>query len=736
MFSNRKTFLHLGALALLGVTGLRAQAPAAPAPAAPAPAAPAPAPAPAAETVPDLPALQAAARAAEQKLPTPVVLPQTYFDLTPLQRDRWRKFLPHTLLKLTRRERVEIVVLGDAILDGAKTEPGVDPVLKSFAGVFAKKLATQFYYTGGVRVIRPGGKLRDKESKVIGPEILIQPVQTSSIISAASALSSVGFQGKPDLVLVAQGLEDGLAGVSAADVAVAFRSLLDTARGKRLEVIVAGPIPQAADPEEASLALTRGPSSVLREASARADVIFSDLGDMSRLLNAPSGAKGADQIFPALMQEYQSLLNLIPARGVMTPTTGMHAEMGRILFQDVMQGAPGVPWKINAAKATLAGQGQLTLEFELANPRSEPLAVTLLPLVPAGFKPKDTNPEIELAAGAKQAVKLNYAITDTRHLPLTDGEMRLPVLVIAGKQSRIEDIAVPLRPFSITWNARVAFNQESEFSPELEIENSTGSKLSASWESNWGGKLQEGKIALEADGSEVLKLALPLPAGGSLPWRRVLPLKLALNTSGVRQIFDRDIEITRNMGLKESVPLTAADGQESAVKLRADADSMKLFLTLDLAGVSLVDDSDGKAFELLLNLDARSYGERQTPGATAALRITGKAADGDAAVDPIAPWAFGSGYAAVFEPKEIRASLTSSAGGGRRLTITLPKSYLYRHEWALGNGNSQLGLNVRLNGGGRDYFLTRCRRQGDDAESLSVLELTDKPTQRWTVRVE
>jgi hypothetical protein len=727
MFSNRKTFLHLGALALLGVTGLRAQAPAAPAPAAPAPAA---------ETVPDLPALQAAARAIEEKLPSPAVLPQTYFDLTPVQRDRWRKFLPQTLLKLTRRERVEIVVLGDAILDGAKAEPGVDPVLKSFAGVFAKKLAAQFYYTGGVRVIRPGAKLRAKESMVIGPEILIQPVQTSSIISAASALSTVGFQGQPDVVLVAQGLEDGLAGVSAADVAVAFRSLLDTARGKRLEVIVAGPIPQAADPEEASLALTRGPSSVLREACARADVIFSDLGDLSRLLETPPGAKGADQIFPALMQEYQSLLNLLPALGVMTPTTGMHAEMGRILFQDVMQGAPAVPWKISAAKATLAGQGQLTLEFELANTRREPLNVTLLPLVPAGLKPKDTNPELQLAAGAKQTVLLNYAITDTRYLPLTDGTMRLPVLVIAGKQSRIEDIAVTLRPFSITWNARAAFNLETEFSPELEVENSTGASLSASWESNWGGKSQEGKIALEADGSEVLKLALPLPAEGRLPLRRVLPLKLALNSNGVRQIFDRDIEITRNMGLKESVPLTAADGQESAVTLRADADSMKLFLTLDLTGVSLVDDSSGKAFELLLNLDARSYGERQTPGATSALRITGKAADGDATVDPIAPWAFGSGYAAVFEPKEIQASLSSSAGGGRRLTITLPKSYLYRHEWALGNGNSQLGLNVRFNGGGRDYFLTRSRRQGDDAESLSVLELTDKPTQRWTVRVE
>ena len=729
MFSNRKTFSILGALALLGMTGLRAQAPSAPVP-------PPVVPVPAAEKLPDLPALQAAARAVEAKLPSAVVQPQTYFDLSSVQRDRWRKFLPQTLLKLTRRERVQIVVLGDAILDGAQGVAGADPVLKSFAGVFASKLAAQFYYTGGVRVVRPGTKLRAKESMVLGPEILIQPVRTSSIISAASALATVGFQGQPDLVLVAQGLEDGLAGVSAADMATAFRSLLDTARGRRLEVIVAGPIPQAADPEEASLALTRGPASVLREACKKAEIIFSDLGDLSRLLETPPGANGPDQVFPALVLAYQGLLNPVPVDRVATPTTATHAALGRLLFQDVMQGAPAVPWQISAAKATLTGQGGLTLEFTLANTRREALSLTVLPLVPAGIDPKDTNPEVKLAAGGKQTVLVNYAITDTRFLPLSDGEMRLPVLVIAGNLSRIEDIVVPLQPLSLTWNVRAAYNQEKEFSPELEIENSSGASLSAAGESNWGGKSQEGSISLEARGSEMLKLALPLPTEGKTPRRQVLPLKLTVNSGGVRQAFDRNLEITRNLGLKEAVTMSAADGQESAVTLRADADSLKLFFTLDLSGVSLADDSSGKAFELLLNLDARSYGERLTPGATAALRITGKAADGEAVVDSIAPWAFGSGYAAVFEAKEIQASLSSSAGGGRRLTISLPKSYLYRHEWALGNGNSQLGLNVRFNGGGRDYFLTRSRRQGDDAESLSVLELTDKPTQRWTVRVE
>ncbi|MBL9179132.1 MAG: hypothetical protein JNM65_13810 [Verrucomicrobiaceae bacterium] len=731
MFSKRTTFSILCAWALLAVNGLRSQTPAAPqiAPAPPPAAAPA-------ESKPDLPALQAAAREAEAKLPTPELQSQTYFDLSPVQRERWQKFLPRTLLKLTRRERVQVVVLGDAILDGVKVEKGIDPLLKSFAGEFARALANQFYYTGGVRVLRPGSKLRSKEDMVLGPEILLQPVRTSSIVSAASALATTGFQGSPDLVLLAYGLQDGIAGTPTADVAAAMRSLLDTARRHHLEIIVGGPVPQASDPEEKSLALTCGPGSVMRDFCEKESLIFSDLGDFSRLLSPPAGTSEAHLLFPALMQQYQSRLNTLPAGEVATPSTEMHTVMGGILYEDVMNGAPAVAWKVSDASTTLEGQGKLRLEFQMSSTSRESQTLIVLPLVPPGLKLNEVDSQIILAAGAKQGVAVGYTITDTLRLPLSDGKMRLPVLVITAGGSRIVDVVAPLKPFDVSWSTRVAFNAESEFKPGLEIENSTNSALSLSWESAWAGKKQEGKVSLEANGSETLPLSLLLPADAGAPFRQRLPLNFALSANGARQIFDRHIEITRNFGLKEAVPLTAADGQASAVTLRADADSMKLFLTLDLAGVDLADAAAGDAYELLLNLDARSYGERLTPGATAALRITGKAGDGAATVGPVAPWAFGSGYAAEFDPAEIQAALSSSANGGRRLTITLPRSYLYRHEWALGNGNSQLGINLRLRGGGREYFLTRGTRQGDDAESLSILELTDKPTRRWTVRVE
>ncbi|HEY1051817.1 MAG TPA: hypothetical protein VGE39_18730 [Prosthecobacter sp.] len=741
MFFNHTPLSSLGACLLLGVGALQAQTPEAPPAETPATApavAPTPGPAatPAAAAKPDLAMLQAAARAAEAKLPATTLKTQSYFDLSPVQRERWQQFLPQTLLKLTRRQPLQIVVLGDAILDGAKADPDTDPLLKSFAGIFAKALANQFYYTGGVRVLRPGSKLRGKESMVLGPEILLQPVRTPSIVSAAAALATVGFQGRPDLVLVAHGLEDGMYHTAAADVAAAMRSLRDTVRNHKLEMIVAGPVPQAADPEETSLALPRAAGSVMRDFCAGEKLLFSDLGDFARLVAPADGTREAHLLFPALMQQYKSQLNLVPAGQIATPTAPLHERMGRILFDDVMRGAPDVPWTLTDATATLEGQGKLKLEFQVTNTHAEELALTMLPLVPAGYRLKEATADLKLAAGAKQTVKVDYTIIDTRYLPLADGKVRFPVLVIAPKVSRINDLVAVLRPFSAGWNTRAAFNLEKEFSPNVEIENTTGSTLAAAWESTWAGQKQEGKVSLDASGAETLSLTLPLPTDDKAPFRQRLPLNFAVSANGTRQIFDRYIEITRNFGLKEAVPLAAADDQTSGVILRADADGMKLFLTLELGGVDLVDNDNGQGFELLLNLDARSYGQRMAPGATAAIRITGKAGDGTAQIDEIAPWAFGGGYAAVFDVKEISATLSSSAGGARRITLSIPKSYLYLHEWALDNGNSQLGINVRFTGGGRQYFLTQSDRQGDDAEGLSVLELTTKPTRRWTVRLE
>ena len=187
---------------------------------------------------PTLEQLKSAALDAETRLPAAAAAAKGYFQITDAQRDRLSRFLPRTLLKLTRRERVHIVVIGDGMLDAPAAKGGIDPLLKAFPGVFARLLANQFYFTGDVRVVRQDSTFASKERPVMGPEIVLQPVAASSMVQAMTALTSEGFQGTPDLVLLALGFEDGVSGTPLADVESNLRGVIGAAKARKIEVIV------------------------------------------------------------------------------------------------------------------------------------------------------------------------------------------------------------------------------------------------------------------------------------------------------------------------------------------------------------------------------------------------------------------------------------------------------------------------------------------------------------------
>jgi hypothetical protein len=185
------------------------------------------------------------------------------------------------------------------------------------------------------------------------------------------------------------------------------------------------------------------------------------------------------------------------------------------------------------------------------------------------------------------------------------------------------------------------------------------------------------------------------------------------------------------------------------VTQKADADNERRFSTCDLRGVDLKDDpATGMSWAATVNLDARSYGKRLNRGVTDPIRITGKASDGPATVGAIPPWTFGTGYAAVFDEAQVKAVVSSGSEGARRVTISLPRSYLYLHEWALGNGNSEVGINATfafwepevegVSPAGftpSGSFSLLFNRNRDDAEGCAALELTTEPTKRWTLTV-
>jgi hypothetical protein len=178
-------------------------------------------------------------------------------------------------------------------------------------------------------------------------------------------------------------------------------------------------------------------------------------------------------------------------------------------------------------------------------------------------------------------------------------------------------------PVGVTVTSRTTFNHEGVFNPGITIINDSKVKATGTWEFDFQGKKAAGKVDLASDASEALDLKVDLGLKADSPIRQKLPLGLRIDLGGQKYDFSRQIEIVRNLGLKQLIPLSAADGKETAAKLQFDADSQKFFVTCELNGIDLIDDG-GQAFEATLHLDARRYGQRLTPGATAAIRIHGK----------------------------------------------------------------------------------------------------------------
>ena len=451
------------------------------------------------------------------------------------------------------------------------------------------------------------------------------------------------------------------------------------------------------------------------------------------------------------------------------PDTATSRILGRRVFQELVSGPKVVPWSTGTATLTLDGSEKAVLTFRLDNPTEDEQIYTLLPLMTPLWKPVDAPSRVALKGGKKSQVTITYerngkadATSQTRSdlFPSHEPFVRLPVLTIGGGMARIQDVRATFTPVAVLWNASTLFNQADAAELEGWIWNTTAQPEEGKWEATWMGQTTSGTFKTDGRSQSPFKVKVKVPDAASGATRLKGTLSFTVTVGGHTLHFDRELDMIRNLALKESVPLlpvTAYVREQPlqapvptstapGVAFRADADSNAFFLTYDIYGYNLQDDpAGGGALNVEINLDARSYGKRFTPGTTDAIRISTGAADGDGVVAPLPAWCFGTGYGMYYDEKQVGAKLSSRPDGARRLTIMIPRGYLYLHEWAMGNGNSQLGINTTLsvwqpgeNGSAAgktvNFVLNYSGRHRDDAESLAALELTDANTGRWTVR--
>lgn len=674
---------------------------------------------------------QAQALALEKRLPVPTLTPKASFDLSPARMERLQKYLPKTLRKLSQREPLNLLVLGDAsalaMHEGQVTE--------SFPGVFGEALAMQFFYTGGVQIAtgRPASDPATIYLRTLTRE-------DGSVLDAAAILESSARQAPVDVVLMCYGQAD--AGMQPPVFARALSAALAGAKALGAEVILCSPWLPVAERSESVLGLTRPLADVLQESAADLGVLHADLGDLSRIVAmAAPQTKNEGQVFEHIERNYREFFYQ-DTGGHFIPRLSLHRLLGAMIYKDLLEVPAGVPWEITGARAVKEGSAKLALTYTLKNTGPKALELTALPLIASGWKPVEAKSGLKLEAGATQTLAVSYSALGEEALPLQEAMLRLPVLVSTGSTARVEMARALVEPVGVVWGLETLFNQDAGFLVGCQLVNPGKATLTGSWQAEFSGQQLSGNVDLASEGTLPLNLRFELPKDG--PAVQSLPLNLTVKIGEQTLTESRTVSLTRNVGLGQPVALKAAGAAKSPaqVTVTPKATAKVLLLTFDLPeGDPLHDPADGSgpAWQVELNLDARSYGKRLEQGSTAALLVTGKAADGAGKVHAISPWAFGNGYAANFNPKEIQAALSSS-GDKRQIALTLPRTYLYLHEWALDNGNSQLGLNVRVTLQGAEgyvaYRLPVTGKPVSDVEALTVLELTTKPTARMTVDVE
>lgn len=725
------------------------------------------------------------------------------YDLTPLQDRRMKQYLPRTYAKLEKRQPVHVVTVGDSVMGMYGYSQEYNNTLKSYQTVLLRELADQFYYPGGVRVVGAAKGQPEKLQDIIGLEITMQNLSRGGklMLHAMQPLGTVAFENNPDLVMVSYGINDSTFNCSLKTYRRSLEEVIATVRAHKADLMLFGPTLVAGDPPEQAFAQTRPYADVMREVAEQQGIFYADLGDLSWFVrlddrNAhlaelmaeqrkqsptlkeklaaspvisplagqldPDPEKKAARLFSSVVEDYRKHFNHGDVKDWVHPDANFHRQLGRRVFAELLNGPKVSPWKIGAASLVLDGAGQCVLKYQLENVSDERQDIAVLPLVSRDWKPLMAPTELVLEPGKSSEVSISYAPKPDAApggMALSEALLRMPVLHANADMVHIDDVRAVIQPVALVWNEGATFNVENTAVLEGQMFNTSGVPVSGKWQASLFGRKSEGVLSIPQGGQTPVRMQLPVPAGQDL--RSKGRLQFTFSSDGREYHFDRRVEVVRNVGLKESVTLLADEGYvedkplaaaqpgpgTAGVAFRADADAQAFYLTWDIYGLNLQDSPNGQgAFVADVNLDARSYGKRLTLGATDVLRITGAAADGECRVGGLLPWVFGTGYAMSYDAKNVKARLSSRPDGSRRLTVALPRAYLYLHEWQLGNGNSQLGINTVIacwqkdeanpqGGKYETFFMTANGFNRDDAESLCVLELTDKPTRRWTVRL-
>ncbi len=693
--------------------------------------------------------------------------------------------LPKVSALTAARLPLHIALIGDSVTRGYLYEPDTYNVLRTYSGVFAEALTREFFYTGGVRAVNPSKQLPKKSSDSFGPEITLENFSRNGadVFYGLLPLSTGVFDNSPDLVLLNFGINDGIGRLPLRDYEAACAESIRLARAGGAEVLLVG-APMTLHPTaRIGLGAARGQSAILRKLAAQAGVTFVPAGaQMLADLFKTSEVRAPEVAFAAIERTLAPLFvhpnqpsGIAPDR--IHPNWEGHAAMGKAVAKGLL-GESTEP----TAPATLIGSvsasGETAVSFvgKLTNTSAKPLKTVFCPLsttIALDIDPASApDIAIDLAPGASAEIRFTLqrrsefeGAPAIEYLDSTDASGRSAVItgLLVGKTAVYVDCDASIRPISGGWER----GAEHFLSAESDITFtavSPGTTIAVPYSASALDARVKGRFNLTGQdiGTAALALRFPaLPVGG----RMKIPLTLAFGENGSLGSHKATAEIVRNLGLGQRVPLYPVDRylpgrtpdailddpESPGVLFRAEADTAALYLTYDITNTELVPapftaEIPEASVRVDIRIDARPHDTRSTLGMSPSVTIKLGHKDGLGVADARPTGTFGNGYDRVVDKKNIRAALETRGNGTRRITIVIPRAYFYNHPWALGNGNSTLGINTAvslyqgdLTTGGyppeSTFVLASPTVKREDARYFPQLELTNRPTPRWSIFV-
>lgn len=700
---------------------------------------------------------------AQERPPAPVDPdPLVAYDLSEEESENLRTYLPRAYAKLRARQPLHAVMIGDSVSNlSMGGTPHHQNWVRGYPYRFLDQLSEQFYYTGGVRLIRPHRPHPAKSLPLVGNEITLQMMSRGgrSAPYANQVMLVSAFEHEPDLVLLSFGINDGVGGLPLARYEQALREAVARARQAGAEPILLGPtlILNGWD----GLASIRPYTMAMRNLAAQEQVWFADLGNLGWYIDAPPA-----EAAPGIRVEHAmlALRSWYQPNDLIHPAPFAHERIARRLFQELLGDRREPPARVTSARAVdVSGDGfraRLRIETHGETEGDLLLAPKATGLV---FQPTESLiilSEADRGEDGAWLVELDYEFVAAREdasrrlIDFLDERRRpavpLHLLVMDDHRCGLLDVAATIEPVAVRWDFTPVWNGSATVRLRAEMvagrQGATGDYVA-----RWLGGEARGSFELGGGEREIVTLEFEIEESMRRHGRVQAPLRIEFSTDQGDVVLEREVLAMRNLALGETFPLEPAQGGPAVgnVDLTVTADEAGLTLAFDLAVGELEATAENpNAVVVEVHLDARGFDQRQRPGATDGFRVEFGPVPGPGVVAGLLPWSFGTGYAMQYPEEGFSSSLARNDDGTHRVELSIPSSYLYLHEWAVGHADSQLGLNTRVSvlqvtedlpGGGfppgaRWSLLNPLGLRADDS-NLGRVELTDQPSGRWSVRL-